>query len=204
MKRFALLLLSVIVLTVTVVPVMAQDVTPTPGSVADSDLFVEAFRRVNVRSGPGVRYTRIGSLNAGDSADITGRADETNSWLRIDFKGQEGWVSINVVEVTGDPDSADIVEPGPNAVLRQTGAQTAAAASQEVVVVTRVNANIRATSAPDSEVVGVIPFGTRLEPNARSEGNNRVRVTYNGVTGWLAVGLVNITGGNINTLTLAE
>jgi uncharacterized protein YraI len=204
MKKLALLLLSVIVLALTVIPVMAQDSTPVPGSVADSDLFVEAFRRVNVRSGPGVRYTRLGSLNAGDSADITGRADETNSWLRIDFNGVEGWVSINVVDVTGDPDSTDIVEAGPNAVLRQTGAQTVTAANQDVVVVTRVNANIRATSAPDSEVVGVIPFGTRLEPDARSAGNNRVRVTYNGVTGWLAVGLVNITSGNIDTLALAE
>jgi hypothetical protein len=73
-----------------------------------------------------------------------------------------------------------------------------------VVVITRVNANMRATSAPDSEVVGVIPFGTRLEPNARSAGNNRVRVVYNSVTGWVAVGLVNLTGGNIDTLPLAE
>jgi|FLYN01.1.fsa_nt_gi uncharacterized protein YraI len=204
MKRLALLLLSLLVLTATVMPVMAQDVTPTPGSVADSEFFVEAFRRVNVRSGPGVRYTRIGSLNAGDTADITGRADESNSWLRIDFNGQEGWVSINVIEVNGDPDTAPIVEPGPNAVLRTTAAQSAAASAQEVVVVTRVNANMRATSNPQSDVVGVIPFGTRLEPNARSEGNNRVRVTYNGVTGWVAVGLINITGGNINTLPLAE
>ena len=204
MKRLAFLLLSVLLLIVSVVPVMAQESTATPGSVADSDFFVEAFRRVNVRSGPGIRYTRIGSLNAGDAADITGRADETNSWLRIDFNGQEGWVSINVVEVTGDPDSAPTVEPGPNAVLRQTGAQSTAASSQDVVVVTRVNANMRATSDPASDVVGVIPFGTRLEPNARSAGNNRVRITYNGVTGWVAVGLINITGGNVDTLPLAE
>jgi uncharacterized protein YraI len=187
-----------------VVPVAAQNPTPTPGSVADSNFFVEAFRRVNVRSGPGIRYTRIGSLNAGDSADITGRADETNSWLRIDLNGQEGWISITVVEVTGDPDSAPVVEPGANAVLRTTAAQALTASERDVVVVTRVNANMRASTSPDSDVVGVIPFGTRLEPNARSEGNNRVRVTYNGVTGWIAVGLVNITGGNINTLPQAD
>jgi uncharacterized protein YraI len=203
-KRFALLMLSVLLLAMMVVPVTAQTPTPVPGSVADTDFYVEAFRRVNVRSGPGVRYTRIGSLNAGDTADITGRADETNSWLRIDFNGQEGWVSITVVEVTGDPDSAPVVEPGPNAVLRTTAAQSLAASQDDVVVVTRVNANMRASSNPTSDVVGVIPFGTRLEPNARSEGNNRIRVIYNGVTGWVSVGLVNITDGNINTLPVAE
>jgi uncharacterized protein YraI len=202
--KLALLVLSVLVLAVTLVPVMAQDATPVPGSVADTDFFVEAFRRVNVRSGPGIRYTRIGSLNAGDTADITGRSDTTNSWLRIDFNGQEGWVSFNVIEVNGDPDAADVVEPGPNATLRTTGAQAAVASSREVVVVTRVNANMRATSDPTSDVVGVIPFGTRLQPEARSAGNNRVRVTYNGITGWVAVGLVNITGGNVDTLSLAE
>jgi uncharacterized protein YraI len=204
LKRLALLILSVVLLTAMVVPVTAQNPTPTPGSVADTDFFVEAFRRVNVRSGPSIRYTRIGSLNAGDTADITGRADETNSWLRIDFNGQEGWVSITVIEVTGDPDAAAVVEPGPNAVLRTTAAQSLAASQRDVVVVTRVNANMRASSNPRSDVVGVIPFCTRLEPNARSEGNNRVRVSYNGVTGWISVGLVNITGGNINTLPLAE
>jgi uncharacterized protein YraI len=204
LKRLAFLILTVVVLAAMVVPVTAQAPTPTPGSVADTDFFVEAFRRVNVRSGPSIRYTRIGSLNAGDTADITGRADETNSWLRIDFNGQEGWVSITVIEVTGDPDAAAVVEPGPNAVLRTTAAQSLAASQSEVVVVTRVNANMRASSNPASDVVGVIPFGTRLEPNARSEGNNRVRVNYNGVTGWVSVGLVNITGGNINTLPLAD
>ncbi len=204
LKRLAFLTLSILLLAAMVAPVMAQDATPTPGSVADSDFFVEAFRRVNVRSGPGIRYTRIGSLNAGDTADITGRADETNSWLRIDFNGVEGWIFIGVIEVTGDPDTASVVEPGPNAVLRTTAAQALAASQREVVVVTRVNANMRASSNIESDVVGVIPFGTRLEPNARSEGNNRVRVVYNGVTGWVAVGLVNITGGNINTLPLAD
>jgi uncharacterized protein YraI len=204
LKRCAFLILSILLLTALVVPVMAQTPAPTPGSVADSDFFVEAFRRVNVRSGPGIRYTRIGGLSAGDTADITGRADETNSWLRIDFNGQEGWVSITVIEVTGDPVTAPVVEPGPNAVLRTTAAQALAASLRNVVVVTRFNANMRASSNPASDVVGVIPFGTRLEPNARSEGNNRVRVIYNGVTGWVAVNMVNITGGNIDTLPLAD
>jgi uncharacterized protein YraI len=203
-KKLTFLILTVLLLAAMVVPVAAQNPTPTPSSVADSDFFVEAFRRVNVRSGPSIRYTRIGSLTAGDSADITGRADETNSWLRIDFNGQEGWISITVIEVTGDPDAAPVVEPGPDAVLRTTAAQSLAASQDDVVVVTRVNANMRASTNPQSDVVGVIPFGTRLEPNARSEGNNRVRVTYNGVTGWVAVGLVNITGGNLSTLPQAD
>jgi len=204
MKRLVLVLMTMVMLTAVIVPVMAQEVTPTPGSVADTEFSVEAFRRVNVRSGPGVRYTRIGVLNNGDSADITGRADETNSWLRIDFNGQEGWVSINIVEVNGDPDAAPIVEPGPNATLRTTAAQTAAASARTVTVVTRVNANMRATSEVTSDVVGVIPFGTQLEPTARTANNGRLRLTYNGVTGWVATGLVNITGGNINTLPVAE
>ncbi len=204
MKRLLPVLLCLVLLATAIVPVVAQDATPTPGSVADSDLFVQSFRRVNVRSGPGIRYTRIGVLNDGDAADITGRADETNSWLRVDFNGQEGWVFINVVEVNGDPDDAPIVEPGPNAVLRTTAAQTLTANARIVTVVTRVNANMRATSDPTSEVVGVVPFGTRLEPSARTANNGRLRITFNNVTGWVATGLVNITAGNVNTLQVAE
>lgn len=45
----------------------------------------------NVRSGPETSYKRIGHLDKGDKAEITGICD--NGWYRIKFKGSEGYVA---------------------------------------------------------------------------------------------------------------
>jgi uncharacterized protein YraI len=204
-KVLALLVLSSL-FAMMIVPAVAQDATatPIPGSVATTNLYVEAFRKVNVRSGPGIKYTKIGALNLGDKADITGRDSEDSDWLRINLNGAEGWVSFPVIEVTGNVADAPVVEPGATAELTQTRAQQAADSSKNFTVVTRVNASLRATSSVGSDVLAVIPFGTNLEPDARTASKNRLRVTFDGQTGWVATNLVNITGGNIDTLAVAE
>ena len=77
----------------------APEATPTATLVAGED-------GANVRSGPGTGYDRIGTLQPGDSAVVTGRVEE---WYRIDFDGAPGWVAGWVVEVT-DGESVPLVE----------------------------------------------------------------------------------------------
>lgn len=183
-----------------VAPILAQDTTPMKAS---TEFYVESFRKVNVRSGPSAKYTKIGTLVKGDTADITGRTKE-NNWIRIDFGGQEGWVSFPVVTVHGNIDDAPIATAGDTAVLAQTNAQAAAASAKNVTVVTKVDSRLHATTEVSSEVLTVIPFGTKLTATARTDSKNRLKVTYDGKTGWIVTSLVNITGGNIDTLPVEQ
>ncbi len=178
----------------------AEPTAETQQLEATTDLYVTAHQRVNVRSGPGVTYTILGLLTPGDSADITGRDSEENDWLRINFNDQEGWVAYFVVEVTGDPDEAPVVEPGDTAVLISQVAESEA----EVVVVTRANTNLRQGPSLQTEVLTVIPAGTELEPEARNEANSRLLVTFDDQTGWIATGLVQVTSGNLIALPVAQ
>lgn len=62
-------------------------------TVTDMEKTMYVQRSVNVRSGPGTGYDKIGALNANDEVKITGQAD--NGWYRIEYKGNIGFVSNN-------------------------------------------------------------------------------------------------------------
>ena len=203
MYRRTIIVLSIVcaLLLTAVVPAMAQSATATPqpatpALTASTDFYATSNFRANVRSGPGVAYTVIGQLKQGDSVDITGR-NSSNSWVRINFNGQEGWVSFGLVEITGDIDSAPVAEAGANAVLRETASDANNAKLGDVVVVTRLNANLRDTPSTDGNVLSTIPFGTNLTVIGRTDRNNWVRVTYNGQTGWVSSGVLRFTQGNL-------
>ncbi|MBZ0289639.1 MAG: SH3 domain-containing protein [Anaerolineae bacterium] len=204
MNRKHILLIGLVfaLFFVAVVPALAQSATPQPTApalTASTEFFATANFRLNVRSGPGVVYTVIGQLKLGDSVDITGRGPN-NSWVRINFNGQEGWVSFGLVEISGDIDSAPEAEAGASAVLRETPAEANAEKLGTVIVITRLNSNLREGFSTDAKVLATIPFGTQLTVTARTERNNWVRVTYNGQTGWVSSGVLRFTQGILSSL----
>jgi uncharacterized protein YraI len=80
---------------------------PTTGGVLAS-----ATASVNMRSGPGTNYARVGGLAAGEQFNIDGR-DSTVSWVRgINGQGVVGWVSANYISLSYDQVAAlPVVDP---------------------------------------------------------------------------------------------
>lgn len=62
-------------------------------SVTELSATKYAKSEVNVRSGASSEYDRIGSLKTNQQVSVTGQAD--TGWYRIDYNGQEGYVSNN-------------------------------------------------------------------------------------------------------------
>ena len=79
--------------TQTPVPTIAPPIVT--GKIAASD------SAVNVRSGPGTTYDRIGTLPGGTVVQVTGRSPQKD-WWRVSADGIEGWVSSGLVIVEGD------------------------------------------------------------------------------------------------------
>lgn len=71
--------------------------SPTPAPEAR----LSASQTVNVRSGPGTNYAVIGRLNAGQSFEITGK-NPAGDWLQFELDGRQGWVTANLISVSGD------------------------------------------------------------------------------------------------------
>lgn len=168
-------------------------VTQTPVSPS-TDTFITAFRRVNVRSGPGLEYRRIGVLEPGSTADIMSRTDD-NQWMRIDFNDMEGWVAYFVISVTGELDDIPVEEVPTTAETREPPV---------VNITTRYNVNLRATPILGASILGVVPFRTTLQAEARYDADDTgtwLRVTYEDETGWLLSSLV-IIEGRLNNVPL--
>lgn len=216
MYRKQLLIVSIVVLSLlltVIAPAMAQDSTATPAPAAQATVapaltastgfFATADFRVNVRSGPGTQYTILGQARSADALDITGRS-ENSQWLRVNFNGQEGWVSAALFTVTGDVATASVAEAGATAVLRNptatTSGTTTTGVSGDVVVITRVNANMRSAPSVTADLIATIPFNTTLTVIGRSETNNWVQVTFENQTGWISSGLLFFQLGNIDNV----
>ncbi len=72
--------------------------TPTPSPAPAS--FTVTGATLNVRSGPGTNYGAIGQIRQGQSFPITGK-NQAGSWWQFDYSGRAGWVSGQLVSVTG-------------------------------------------------------------------------------------------------------
>lgn len=69
---------------------------------------------VNVRSGDSVNYPIVGALESGESAPIIGISNTGSGWYLIRLpNGRQGYVSPNVVTVSGDISGLPRVSPPP-------------------------------------------------------------------------------------------
>jgi uncharacterized protein YraI len=160
------------------------------------DPYVITFRRVNVRIGAGAEFPRLGFMNPGNVADLTGRTDDSE-WLQINFNGQVGWVAFFVVSVNGDLASVPIVhvERTPQT---PTPTQIPTPTPLDIRIVTRFNSNLRTEPDFSSSVIGIVPYNTELRAEARTADSGWIRVTYEGQTGWLITPLVRLVQRRFN------
>ena len=92
-------------LTSTPSPTAHPTATPSPTPILSPTsippLLVKIIARaLNVRAGPGLDYAIIGYASQDQRYRLRGRSGD-GRWLRIDFSGLEGWVSVGWVEVDG-------------------------------------------------------------------------------------------------------
>jgi len=81
------------------VPTVAPPtLTPTP--IPPTPMVTAGQAAVNLRSGPGVNYSRIGRLPVGGSLPIVGRNSGSSWWLVATPGGGVAWVSALVVAVS--------------------------------------------------------------------------------------------------------
>lgn len=194
-------------------PIIMADSPPEPSLTAqppeaplraDTNVYASAYRRVNVRSGPGAEFPVLGVLAPGDTADIIGSSGNPDEWLKINFRGQSGWVAYFVVNINGDMQGLVTSVTGP-VVTAQPGVvsgptQTPRFSTTDVVIITRFNVNLRDLPELASPVLQVIPWQTTLQANGRNADGTWLRVRYNDKDGWLITSLVDEGASNVNAL----
>jgi N-acetylmuramoyl-L-alanine amidase len=148
--------------------------TPVPASTAvPSNTAVVTTGRLNVRSGPGAGYTIVAVLTQGDIVTLLGRTI-TSSWVKIKTAGGvEGWISTFYIlanmPVSSLPSLGDAQPSG---------------------IIIAGTANLRVSPSITAAVKTTLNQGTIVGVLARSSDGQWVKVSFNGLEGWVGAGVI--------------
>ena len=79
---------------------------PTSTPIPKPQVVVKS--NVNVRSGPGTAYPRLGTLEAGQQFDIVGRNQAGDWWQICCLAGERAWVTASLVDTAGPTDTVSV------------------------------------------------------------------------------------------------
>jgi uncharacterized protein YraI len=83
-------------------------VQEAPAAQAGGTVAVAKFDAVNIRSGPSTGFPVVGTLSFGQSCPVIGR-DTFSGWWLLQCPGNlTGWVSPDLVNIVGDPNSVPL------------------------------------------------------------------------------------------------
>lgn len=152
---------------------LVDDERGTP--VAEEEVTVTAYGRVNVRSEPAISGDIVGQLDVGDTAQATARNNDDSDWLLVENDTVDGWVAFFAVRVRGNLDALPILVPD------SSGEDLI---PPSVLIRTLFNARLHPVPELDSETTVIVPFNREVTPIARSENGDWLLVGYQGLTGW--------------------
>ncbi len=134
--------------TDTPLPTATPEPTALPATATlPPAMIIVGDGKVNVRSGPGTNYTRLGSLDPGAQAEVTGRYDD---WWQIRYDDDLAWIFGELVTAS-NVDNVPQVKPPPT----PTAAPTAASVPTAVPPA--------ATTAPVTDIRGLVPDKFEVE-----------------------------------------
>lgn len=160
--------------------------TPAPTGVTAT---ANANVGLNVRTQPSTSATKIGVAQKGTVMPVTGRLAD-NSWVRVQFNDQVGWVIAEWVIITGDLNIVPIATGTETFGTPTPGPSPTAGVPGDAVMVARPVGNMRIRSGPGTNFprIGLVPWGDEVAVFGQSADRLWIKITYNSptgpITGW--------------------
>jgi uncharacterized protein YraI len=127
-------------------------------------------QRLNVRTGPGAGNTVITTVEYGDILPLLARNTD-GSWVRVQVDAEtRGWVSSLYMQ---------IMEP-----FKLSDLPVTAEVEPTGTVITG-SLNVRIGPGPQYESIGTLNYGTIVGVLARNEDGSWVKISVNGMKGWV-------------------
>jgi uncharacterized protein YraI len=164
--------------------------------VAQERVIARAYGTVNVRSGPSTSYPVVGQLSADAVVNVTGRSDDENNWLQIEFNGQNGWVAFFTVTVEGDTSSLPVRQlqtPVPRFTMTSPATPPGNGVGDPFIVLIR-RINVRSGPGTDHARLGTLQPGDTAPIIGRTSDNQWLQIDYQGRNGWVSYFVVGISG----------
>lgn len=139
---------------------------------------------LNIRSGPGTGYERIGSLHNGDTVEVT--AISSGNWGKIHYEGETGWICLKYAKYRGDSGGSS----SGNTWTWDTSS------SGDYCVNVNSHLNLRSSASTRAEIVGKLNNGDIIhviETVDKSDGSIWAHINYYGMNGYCCM---RSTGGD--------
>ncbi|WP_290060640.1 N-acetylmuramoyl-L-alanine amidase [Paraclostridium bifermentans] len=132
---------------------------------------------LNVRSGYGSSYSKIGTLSNGAKVEIV---ESKNGWHKIKYNGGYGYVSGDYIKVDG----STTPPTNPGETVKNTG------------VVTATSLNVRSGYGSSYSKIGTLSNGAKVEIVESKNGWHKIK--YNGGYGYVSGDYIKIGGSTTN------
>jgi uncharacterized protein YraI len=151
---------------------------------------------VNVRILPALGAEVIGFVNAGWTAQATGRSPD-NDWVRIDFNGQEGWIGVAVINIFGDINILPVADPRTIPYGGWESPRAGLSSATSPISGRLANSGVRVRAGPSTAypVFANAPRYAVFPLTGRTANNAWLQVNFEGTLGWVATQHVEIQGG---------
>jgi uncharacterized protein YraI len=201
-----LVLLAVIAGGLSALPAQAQE----PDAVVITD-------RLNVRSGPGTNYSRIGVVTLdtpvaliardgdGDNAlwVVIHAPDGTEGWVLSDFLSIRADLNLNALPVRPAPDAPDTAEE-PAADEPETPAPVQFPEGSGIPATTRSAVNFRVGPGTGYRAMTTLPGGTPVLAMGRNAAGTWIFARTGEQDGWLFAELVQLSAAQISALPVTD
>lgn len=88
---------------------LSGDVYTQPQTAPKRHGIIQSDTAVNVRNGPGTKYKVLGQIKAGQIVSVVDQSED-GQWVKVPFKGIEGWVAVStVIMAGGEPTATPVV-----------------------------------------------------------------------------------------------
>ncbi len=103
---------------------LAPTYTPVPTETAvPSWLGVVSVERLNVRTGPGIEYEVLATVDEGRQFELTGRLRNSSWWRICCINGESGWIIAEAMEIPEEAETAVVIVPAPTLAASPTPGQ---------------------------------------------------------------------------------
>ena len=170
--------------------------TPVPSATPDGVVVTVTGRQFqNVRSGPSTQFEVLGRLNENEQARVIGTNREL-TWVVIEFRGRQGWMSAPLLEIFGDLRTVPIIESPPTPTPAAT---STAVPPQEADLI------VESASVVPSPINAGQPFSvtaTVRNIGNTAAGNSAIAATFPPNDVYSAVTIGSLAPGQATTVTL--
>ncbi len=174
-------------------PELDPQTNPTP-IPADAPLAHVATGVLNVRTGPGIQYTRIDQIYLYQRYPLLGQNSD-GAWYKISLKdGRTGWVAARYIYRTGAATIAVIADAEP---------VSAEQVFDSIDAVSLARLNVRPDPSTDQDPLGVIPYQRDIKVFGRSNDSIWYLVEWEELRGWVFAPYVDLQGFPVYDLPYA-